>query len=144
MRGKRDHTSAQSLARKQHGAISRQQLLRLGLSAKAIDRGIEGGRWAPVFRGAYAWGGVELSQDGMWMAAILATDEEKAAISHESAVALYEVARTRLLRPIHLSVPAAGRRRERGGISGRSASRAPAPSERSSRSRCAPGWGCRS
>ena len=74
------------------------------------------GRLEPIFRGVYAWGGGEVSQDGWWMAAILAVDGEEAAISHESAVAFYDVGRSKLLRPVHLSVPAVGRRQERSGI----------------------------
>ena len=50
------------------------------------------------------------------MAAVLAVDEEKAAISHESAVAFYDVGRRKLLRPVHLSLPAVGRRQQRQGI----------------------------
>ena len=119
MRGKTDHTreaAALALARRHHGAVARQQLLALGFTPKAIERRLETARLEAVFRGAYAWGGVELSQEGWWMAAILAVDEEKAAISHESGVAFYEIGRTKLLRPVHLSLPAVGRRQERGGI----------------------------
>lgn len=50
------------------------------------------------------------------MAAVLACDEEKAAISHDSAVAFYVIGKNKLLRPIHISLPAVGRRQERPGI----------------------------
>jgi very-short-patch-repair endonuclease len=119
MRGKTDHTrakAARAIARKQHGVISRAQLLRLGFTSKAIEHRVNTGRLIPVFRGVYAVGRRELGPEGSWMAAILACDEEEAAISHESAVALYGIGRNKLLRPVHISLPAVGRRQEREGI----------------------------
>jgi very-short-patch-repair endonuclease len=119
MGAKTDHTqakAARAIARKQHGVISRAQLLRLGFSSKEIKHRLANGRLFRVFRGVYAVGRRELSPEGTWMAAILACDEKQAAISHESAVALYGIGRNRLLRPVHVSLPAVGRRQEREGI----------------------------
>ena len=107
---------AQELGAKQHGAVSRQQLLRLGFTPKAIKHRVNVGVLHPIFRGVYAYGRGELSQHGWFMAAILACDVDKAAISHESAVTFYGTGRRRLLRPVHVSVPAVGRRLERPGI----------------------------
>jgi very-short-patch-repair endonuclease len=119
MAPKTDHArakAARALTRKQHGVITRQQLLRLGFTPDAIRHRIDTGRLIPVFRGVYAVGRRELGNEGWWMAAVLACGEETAAISHESAVALYGIGRNRLLRPIHISVPAVGRRQDRKGI----------------------------
>src|SRR5215210_4933899 len=98
MARKTDHTrgkAARALARKQHGVITRQQLLRLGFTRDAIDHRIENGRLIPVFRGVYAVGRRELSNEGWWMAAVLACGEDTAAISHESAVAHYGIGRNK-------------------------------------------------
>jgi very-short-patch-repair endonuclease len=119
MGAKTDHTRSQAayaIARKQHGVISREQLLRLGFTSKEVKHRLTNGRLFRVFRGGYAVGRRELSDEGWWTAAVLACDEEKAAISHESAVASYRIGRTRLLRPIHVSLPAVGRRKQRQGL----------------------------
>jgi len=54
-----------ALAARQGGAVSRAQLLALGLSAKTVDRRLQAGRLHAVHRGAYAVGhpllGVEAS-----------------------------------------------------------------------------------
>jgi very-short-patch-repair endonuclease len=107
--------AARALARRQHGTITRQQLLRLGFSVAAIRHRVATGRLFPVFRGVYAWGRGELSAEGWWMAGVLACGDG-AALSHESAGSHYAILGRRLLRPVHVSVPAVGRRHERRGI----------------------------
>ncbi|MEA2472144.1 MAG: hypothetical protein QOE06_59 [Thermoleophilaceae bacterium] len=116
MTGKTDQTraaAARALTRRQHGVITRQQLLRLGFSRKAIEHRIATGRLLPIFRGVYAVGRRELSREGQWMAAVLACDEETAAISHASACSLWGIRKREPLTPIHISLPAVGRRQER-------------------------------
>ena len=76
------------LASRQHGVVSRRELLALGLEAKAITRRIEAGRLHPIYRGVYAVGHPLLSREGRWMAAVLAGGEG-AVLSHRSAAALW-------------------------------------------------------
>ena len=79
------------LAWRQHWAISRAQLLALGLGAEAIRHRLADGRlhrWR--WRGVYAVGRPDLSQPGRWMAALLACGPA-AVLSHESAAALWGV-----------------------------------------------------
>jgi very-short-patch-repair endonuclease len=68
--------------------VTREQLLGLGFTSKAIKHRISKGRLHPVFRGVYAVGRPQLSREGRWMAAILACGPE-AALSHRSAAAFW-------------------------------------------------------
>ncbi|HET8757105.1 MAG TPA: type IV toxin-antitoxin system AbiEi family antitoxin domain-containing protein [Solirubrobacteraceae bacterium] len=110
--GARDQTIA-DLAGEQHGVVARAQLLRLGLSAQAIDRSVRAGRLHPLHRGVYAVGHQVLTTHGRWMAAVLAAGAD-AVLSHASAAAAWD------LRPIqggaiHVTIPGdPGRRRRRG------------------------------
>jgi very-short-patch-repair endonuclease len=96
-------TILQWLAARQHGVVSRPQLLALGFSSEAIDHRIEKGFLHPLFRGVYAVGRREVSHYGMWMAAALACGPE-AALSHDDAAALWRM-RASSDRVIHVSVP---------------------------------------
>jgi very-short-patch-repair endonuclease len=100
------------LALKQHGAVSRQQLLALGFSRHAIDHRIGTGRLHPVCPGVYALGRPELGQLGRWSAAVLACGPH-AVLSHESAGALFGFWRGGE-RKIHLLVASASPRRHQG------------------------------
>ncbi|HVY78423.1 MAG TPA: type IV toxin-antitoxin system AbiEi family antitoxin domain-containing protein [Solirubrobacterales bacterium] len=77
-----------ALVDRQHGAISRRQLLTLGLSARQIERRIASGRLHSVWRGVYAVGRPQLGHLGRWMAATLACGGG-AVLSHGSAAALW-------------------------------------------------------
>jgi very-short-patch-repair endonuclease len=77
--------------------IAHRQLIELGFSAKAVKHRLRAGRLHPVRRGIYALGRPDVSQDGLWMAAVLACGST-AALSHASAGALWKVRRA--LRPI--------------------------------------------
>jgi very-short-patch-repair endonuclease len=80
------------MARTQHGVVTREQLLGLGLTRHGIQHRIARGRLHPVRRGIYAVGRPELTQKGRWMAAVLACGGEGvAALSHSSAAALLEI-----------------------------------------------------
>jgi predicted transcriptional regulator of viral defense system len=79
---------AWSLARRQHGVVTRGQLLSLGFSAEAIKHRVHKGRLHPVVRGVYAVGRRDLTQEGRWMAAVLACGPG-AVLSHRSASALW-------------------------------------------------------
>jgi very-short-patch-repair endonuclease len=93
--------------------VTRRQLLESGLSPHAIDHRIERGRLHPVWRGIYALGRPQLTRHGRWMAAVLSCGPE-AALSHESAAALWEIWPERR-GEIEVSVPA-GRFPRRPGI----------------------------
>src|SRR4051794_35538368 len=92
------------VARRQHGVVTRGQLLELRFSSQAIQHRIERGRLHPLWRGVYGLGRPELTQHGRWMAAVLSCGTE-AALSHESAAALWEIRPVRR-GEIHVSVPA--------------------------------------
>src|SRR4051794_24503682 len=91
-----------ALAKRQHGVLSRRQLLSLGLGRGAIDSRLRSGRIHAIHRGVYAVGHACLSQRGMWLAAVLAHEagawlaavpahEAGAVLSHASAAALWRL-----------------------------------------------------
>lgn len=77
-----------ALARRQHGVVSRTQLVELGLNPGAIDSRLRSGRLHVVHRGVYAVGHASLNRRGIWFAAVLAHGEG-AVLSHLSAAALW-------------------------------------------------------
>lgn len=99
------------LAERQHGAISRAQLLALGLTASAITRWISAGRLHVIHKGVYAFGRRRLTEFGEWTAAVLAGGE-RAALSHISAARLWRITTISERRQIH--VTAVGSRKRRG------------------------------
>lgn len=98
------HPRLWELVRRQHGVVTRRQLLELGLSSDAIMHRLAKGRLHPVWQGVYAVGRPEVTQLGRWMAAVLCCGPG-AALSHGCAAALWEI---RPLRggPVEVSVPA--------------------------------------
>jgi very-short-patch-repair endonuclease/predicted transcriptional regulator of viral defense system len=78
---------AWELAGRQHGIVTRQQLLTLGFSSRSIEHRRATGRLHLVGRGVYAVGWPALDRRRQWMAAVLACGED-AALSHRSAAAL--------------------------------------------------------
>lgn len=84
----RQSREAWDLARRQHGVVTRQDLLGLGFSSEAIKHRVRVGRLHPIVRGVYAVGRRQLSREGRWMAAVLACGPG-AALSHRSAAALW-------------------------------------------------------
>ena len=105
------------LAGRQHGVVSREQLLDLGLNAQAIKHRMARGRLHSVFRGVYAVGRPQLSPRGRWMAAVLRCEPD-AVLSHETAAGLWEMAAQRR-ESIELSVPPTTTRRVPGLIAHR-------------------------
>lgn len=93
-----------SLVERQHGVVTRPQLLGLGLSPQAIKHRMAKRGLHPVSRGIYAVGRPELTQHGHWMAAVLSCGSE-AMLSHQSAAALWEI-RAECGSMIEVSVPA--------------------------------------
>ncbi len=77
-----------ALAERQHGVLSRRQLIAGGLGVRTIGRRLEAGRLHLVHHGVYAFSGGVLNRRGRWMAAILACGEG-ALLSHRSAATLW-------------------------------------------------------
>src|SRR4051812_27110191 len=102
MTTKRLHSDAWTLARRQHGVVTRAQLLALGFSGAAIRHRLAEARLHRVWRGVYAVGRPELTRRGTWMAATLTCD---AVLSGSSAAALWEI-RPDAAGPIAVAVPA--------------------------------------
>jgi very-short-patch-repair endonuclease len=76
------------VAERQHGVVTRQQLLELGLSDPTISRRVEEGRLHRVHRGVYAVGRPTLTREGRFFAAV-ASCGPTAALSHASAAAVW-------------------------------------------------------
>jgi hypothetical protein len=93
-----------ALVREQHDLVARRQLLELGYSPKAIKHRVAKGRLHSVGWGVYAVGTPHLTRYGRWMAAVLTCGPD-AALSHESAAALFEI-RPNRGGEIEVSVPA--------------------------------------
>src|SRR5258708_12250952 len=79
-----------ALAERQHGVVTRQQMLTLGFSPDAIKHRLAKRRLHSVLRGVFAVGRPQLTVYGRWMAAILSCGPE-AVLSHGSAAALWEI-----------------------------------------------------
>jgi very-short-patch-repair endonuclease len=73
-----------ALAAKQHGVVTRVQLLELGFTSEAITHRLRRGKLHPVQRGVYAVGRPQLTRHGTLIAAVLSCGPD-AALSHESA-----------------------------------------------------------
>jgi very-short-patch-repair endonuclease len=108
------HSSVWALARRQHGVVSRAQLLEMGFGPDAVKHRVAKGRLHRVHWGVYAVGRSELTQFGRWMAALLSIGPE-AVLSHTSAGALWGVAKQRG-NAIHVSVRSHLRRSSSRGI----------------------------
>jgi very-short-patch-repair endonuclease/predicted transcriptional regulator of viral defense system len=100
------------LTERQHGVVSRRQLLELGFHSDGVFHRIRTGRLHPVGRGVYAVGRPELSGEGRWMAAVLACGPD-ATLSHESAAVLWGVESSEGARA-HVTVPPHLRRKRPG------------------------------
>jgi len=81
---------AWQLAGRQHGVVTRGQLLELGFSKSGIEHRVARGRLYVVAHGVYAVGWPKLTPKRAWMAAVLGCGEG-ALLSHSSAAALWEI-----------------------------------------------------
>jgi very-short-patch-repair endonuclease len=82
--------AAWALTRRQHGVVTRTDLLRLGFGSKAIQHRLATGRLHRVYQGVYAVGRSELTKEGRWQAALLACGTD-AYLSHGSAAAFWGI-----------------------------------------------------
>jgi very-short-patch-repair endonuclease len=116
-----------AIAARQHGVISVRQLRAAGIDPSAIKRRVAAGRLHRIHRGVYAVGHSRLSNEGRWMAAVLACGEG-AVLSDHSAGELWRIVRPRGRRlsmaggraegsPIDVTVPGHGGRKRQQGIS---------------------------
>lgn len=80
---------------RQHGVITHAQLEAAGLSRTGVSKRVRIGRLHPLYRGVYAVGHNRLSQEGRWLAAVLAAGEG-AALSHLAAAKLWNVWRRKI------------------------------------------------
>ena len=104
------------IAARQHGAVTSKQLARAGLSPAGVTRRIAAGRLHRIHRGVYAVGHRNLSNEGRWIAAVLACGRG-AVLSHTSAAQLWGIRRpTRESSAPHVTAPSTAGRSRRSGI----------------------------
>jgi very-short-patch-repair endonuclease len=103
------------IATNQYGVVSRAQLRTAGLSSTGVSRRVAAGRLHRIHRGVYAVGHRSLSNEGRWMAAVLAHGEG-AVLSHLSAAALWRIRHPRN-GPVDITVTGTAGRATRAGIS---------------------------
>jgi very-short-patch-repair endonuclease len=109
------------IAARQHGVVTRTQLLAAGLLPSGISDRVSAGRLHRIHRGVYAVGHPNIGNEGRWMAAVL-TCGKGAVLSHRGAGALWGILRPRpehdgeSLGPVDVTVPGDGGRKRRGGI----------------------------
>lgn len=96
------------LATRQHGVVTRTQLLSIGYSRGEILTRLATGSLHQRHRGTYSVGLPALSQHGRWLAAVLAAGPS-AVLSHRDALALWGVADYRRSE-IEVTVPGLGSR----------------------------------
>lgn len=89
------------IAARQHGVVTRAQMLWVGVLPSGISDRVTAGRLHRIHRGVYAAGHPNIGNEGRWMAAVLACGDD-AVLSHRSAAALWRVL------PQGRGVPAAG------------------------------------
>jgi very-short-patch-repair endonuclease len=102
------------IAANQHGVVSLEQVLAVGLSPEGVSRRVSAGRLHRIHRGVYAVGHSHLSFEGRCKAAVLACGPG-ACLSHRAAGALWSLLPTR---PsiLEVTVRGHGGRRKRRGI----------------------------
>jgi very-short-patch-repair endonuclease len=103
---------AWTLAQRQHGVVSRAQLLGLGVPDEAVVHRLRTGRLHELHRGVYSVGRPQVGSFGHLMAAVLACGPE-AQLSHRSGAALWGI-RPQRGGLIDVSVPRAARRQRPG------------------------------
>jgi hypothetical protein len=108
-----DGTTAR-LAARQAGVVSFDQLVRLGVTPREIDRRVGSGRLHTLHRGVYAVGHTAVGVEGWRWAAVLALGDDTF-LSHHSAADAYGF-RTSSSRLVHVTVRGRAGRKPRAGI----------------------------
>src|SRR5207248_3224718 len=80
------------IASRQHGVVTRQQLIGLGFSTAAIERRVRAGSLIPQYRGVYRVGHQAPSTEARYMAAVLAAGDG-AVMSGRAAAHLHRLLR---------------------------------------------------
>jgi very-short-patch-repair endonuclease len=101
------------IAAKQHGVVTAAQLRAVGLLPSRVADRLTAGRLHRIHRGVYAVGHPNISNEGRWMAAVLACGEG-AVLSHRSAAALWRIGPVTQLTEV--TVPSSSGRAARQGI----------------------------
>jgi very-short-patch-repair endonuclease len=107
-------TAIARIAARQHGVVSVTQLNNAGTFRSGIARRVKAGRLHRIYRAVYAVGHRGLSQEGRWMAAVLACGPG-AVLSHRSAAELWGMLKPRP-GPIDVTIPGYAGRKRRAGI----------------------------
>jgi very-short-patch-repair endonuclease len=102
------------IAGRQHGVVTIRQLRSVGLGRHAVELRVARGRLHRVHQGVYAVGHAGLSEEGRYLAAVLACGDG-AVLSHASAAALWGLLDP-IDGPVHVSVASSNGRRRRAGI----------------------------
>ncbi len=97
------------LAERQHGIVAHHQLLAMGFSASMVNRWVDGGRLFRRYRGVFSTGRSVISQEGHWLAAVLAIGRG-AFLSHGSAGQLQGLISRRERLALHVSIQGRKRR----------------------------------
>lgn len=103
-----------AIAARQHGVISHEQLVAVGVHRSTIPRWVRAGHLHRIHRGVYAVGHPNISRDGRYLAAVLAGGEG-AVLSHTPAARHLGLDRARAAGTIHLTLPR-DNKRSPGGI----------------------------
>jgi Transcriptional regulator, AbiEi antitoxin/Protein of unknown function (DUF559) len=90
------------LAVRQHGIVSRRQLLDRGFTRDRIQHRVDKGWLVAIHPGVYVVGSRRITHRSRWLAAVLAVGDG-AVLSHVSAAALWRLMKA-LLGPVHVSV----------------------------------------
>lgn len=91
MAGREMERAIQALARKQHGVVTRAQLITLGIGPRAVSRRAESGVFRRLHRGTYLVGPIAPPWSREMAAALACAPA--AAVSHRSAAGLWKVGR---------------------------------------------------
>lgn len=97
-------TGAARIAARQHGIVSRRQLVEIGFAGSTIDDWVTAGHLHRLHRGVYAVGHTVISQEGRWLAAVLACGDG-AVLSHGPAGQLAGIVSRRERFALHVSTP---------------------------------------
>ncbi len=100
-------SSIAQLAARQHGVVCRGQLIEIGIAPATIGRWARAGHLHRLHRGVYAVGHPVLSQEGRWLAAVLACGGG-AVLSHGPAGQLQLIVPRRERFALHVSAPNGG------------------------------------